>query len=89
MQLGSGFNIDTVYPYVYKDPASGRPNTRESYFGYSVKFLFKQKDNVRNTAKWYPEHCKNLGMLLNFKLISNIQVNNWISTSQLDFSITR
>lgn len=48
------FNIDTIHPLVYKDPSSGSlPNTRESYFGYSVQYLFKQKDRTSNSAKWF------------------------------------
>jgi hypothetical protein len=50
--LVSTFNIDTVHPLVYEDPAAGQ-NARESYFGYSLQFLFNQKDNAHNSAKWW------------------------------------
>lgn len=50
----SSFNIDTVHPMVYKDPSDiNRPNVRESYFGYSVQFLFNQVDSSKNSAKWF------------------------------------
>lgn len=50
-QFGSSFNIDTIRPLVYEDPAAIQ-NARESYFGYSLQFLFNQKDNAYNSAKW-------------------------------------
>jgi hypothetical protein len=52
VQLASSFNIDTVHPLVYEDPAAGQNTRRESYFGYSLQFLFNQKDNAHNSAKW-------------------------------------
>ncbi len=55
----SGFNIDTVHPLIYEDPhiLKGSTFTRQSYFGYSVKFLFGQKDNLDSAdKKWYMDY---------------------------------
>ena len=49
----TSFNIDTVHPIVYEDPQAGfNSGRRQSYFGYSVQFIFGQTGNAHNSVKW-------------------------------------